>query len=100
MVKTSPLSVGSRGSIPGQVRAKIPHATQAKNKNRKQKQYCNKFNKDFKNGPLQKKKKILKKESREEVRGKALFKQRPKGEGHGSGETLWGDGLTCKGSGV
>ena len=47
-----------------------------------------------------KKKKILKKESREEVRGKALFKQRPKGEGHGSGETLWGDGLTCKGSGV
>ena len=57
VVKTSPLSVGSRGSIPGQVRAKIPHATQAKNKNRKQKQYCNKFNKDFKNGPLQKKKK-------------------------------------------
>ena len=34
--------------IPGQ-RAKLPHAT-PKNQNIKQKQYCNKFNKDFKNG--------------------------------------------------
>ena len=32
-----------------------------KNQNVKQKQYCNKFNKDFKNCPHQKKKKILKK---------------------------------------
>ena len=32
---------------------KIPHALQSKNKNIKQKQYCNKFNKAFKNGPHQ-----------------------------------------------
>ena len=41
--------------------AKIPHASWPKNKDLKQKQYCNKFTKDFKNGPhqknLQKKKK-------------------------------------------
>ena len=36
----------------------MPH--DQKTKNMKQKQYCNKFNKDFKNGPHQKKK-ILKK---------------------------------------
>ena len=41
-------------SIPDQG-AKIPHAAQPKNPNRKQKQYCNKFNRDFKNGPHQKK---------------------------------------------
>ena len=34
--------------------AKIPHASQPKNQNTKQKQYCNKFNKDFENGPHQK----------------------------------------------
>ena len=33
---------------------KIPHALKSKNQNMKQKQYCNKFNKDFKNGPHQK----------------------------------------------
>ena len=27
--------------------AKIPHASQSENRNMKQKQYCNKFNKDF-----------------------------------------------------
>ena len=32
-------------------------ASQPKNQNIKQKQYCKKFNKDFKNGPHQKKKK-------------------------------------------
>jgi len=46
------------GSIPGQG-AEIPHASQPKNikkkRKEKQKQYCNKFNKDFKNGPHQKK---------------------------------------------
>ena len=31
--------------------AKIPHPSWPKNQNMKQKQYCNKFNKDFKNGP-------------------------------------------------
>ena len=38
---------------------KIPHASQPKKQNIKQEQYCNKFNKDLKNGP-RKKKKILK----------------------------------------
>ena len=39
------------GSIPDWG-AKIPHASQPKNQNiKKQKKYCNKFNKDFKNGP-------------------------------------------------
>ena len=48
MVETSP-SRGA-GSIPGRG-AKIPHASQPNNQNIKQKQYCNKFNKYFKNGP-------------------------------------------------
>ena len=42
------------GSIPGQ-RAKVPHALWPKNQNIKQKQCCNKINKDFKNGPHRKK---------------------------------------------
>ena len=50
MVKTSP--AGGAVSIPG-LGAKIPHASQAKDQNIKQKQYCNKFNKDFKTGPHQ-----------------------------------------------
>ena len=53
VVKTSPSNPGSAGSIPGW-EAKIPHALQPKNQNIKQKQYCNKLNKDFKNGPHQK----------------------------------------------
>ena len=56
MVKTSPSSVGGAGSIAGQG-AKIPHASRPKNQIIKQKQYCNKFKKDFKKGPHQKKKK-------------------------------------------
>ena len=55
MVKTSSSDAGGAGSIPGRG-AKIPHASQPENQNIKQKQYCNKFNKDFKNGPFQKKK--------------------------------------------
>ena len=51
VVKISPSNAG--GSIPGPG-AKIPHASGPKIQNRKQKQYCNKFNKDFKNGPHQK----------------------------------------------
>ena len=43
MVKTSPSSARSKGSITGQG-AKIPHTSQLKNQNIKQKQYCNKFN--------------------------------------------------------
>ena len=42
------------GLIPDQG-AKIPYASQPENGNIKQKQYYNKFNKDFKNGPHQKK---------------------------------------------
>ena len=34
--------------------AKIPHISQPENQNIKQKQYCNKFIKDFKNGSHQK----------------------------------------------
>ena len=58
MVKTLPSSVEGAGSIPGWG-TKIPHVSQTKNQNRKQKQYCNKFNKDFKNDPHQKKKKKM-----------------------------------------
>ena len=54
MVKTSPSNAGVAGLIPGWG-AKIPHASQPKIQNIKQKQYCNKVNKDFKNGPHQKK---------------------------------------------
>ena len=64
MVKTLPSNRGAAGSILGQG-AKILHALQAKKNsqkkkkkhNIKQKQYCNKFYRDFKNGPHQKKKK-------------------------------------------
>ena len=53
-VITSAFSVGSAGLIPGQG-ARIPHASWPKKpQNIKQKWYCNKFNKDFKNGPHQK----------------------------------------------
>ena len=31
--------------------AEIPHASWPKNQNKKQEQYCNKFNKDFKTDP-------------------------------------------------
>ena len=54
MVKTSTSNAGGAGSIPGRG-AKIPHASGPNNQNIKQKQYCNKFNEDFKkNGPHQK----------------------------------------------
>ena len=54
MVGTSPSDAGGVGLIPGRG-AEIPHALRPKNQNIKQKQYCNRFNKDFKNGPHQKK---------------------------------------------
>ena len=57
MVKTSPFNAGGMGSIPCRG-AKIPHPSRPKNQNIKQKQYCNKFNKDFKNGPHQKKRQM------------------------------------------
>ena len=46
VVESLPASAGGVGSIPGRG-AKIPHASQTKNQNIKQKQYCNKFKKDF-----------------------------------------------------
>ena len=60
VVKTSPSTARSVSLISGQG-TKIPHASWPKNQNIKQKQYCNKFNEDFKNGPRQKKKKSFKK---------------------------------------
>ena len=52
MAKTLPSNAGGAGSI-SSWGSKIPHASQPKNQNRNQKQYCNKF-KDFKNDPHQK----------------------------------------------
>ena len=49
VVKTSSFNAGGVGLIPGHG-AKIPHASGPKHQNVKQKQYCNKFNKDFKYG--------------------------------------------------
>ena len=49
MVKTSASNVGGVGSIPGQG-PKIPYALWPQNQNIKWKQYCDKFNKDLKNG--------------------------------------------------
>ena len=54
VVKTSPSSVGAQDqSLVGELR--FPHAPGPKNQNIKQKLYCNKFNKDFKNEPRPKK---------------------------------------------
>ena len=57
-LETSPSNAEGADLIPGWG-AKISHASWP-NKLIKQKQYCNKFNKDFKNGLHQKKKKIKK----------------------------------------
>ena len=48
MDKTSSSNARGVGSISGQG-AKIPHPSGPKNQNIKQKLYCNKLNKDFKN---------------------------------------------------
>ena len=53
VVKTSPSSAGGKGSITDWG-AKIPHALWPKKQDIKQTQYCNKFNKNFKNGSHQK----------------------------------------------
>ena len=65
MVKTSPFNAGGEGSIPGWG-AKI---LWPKNQSIKEKQYCKKFNRDFKNGPHEKnlqkiKKKVKKRKKR------------------------------------
>ena len=51
VVETSPSNAGNVGLILGRG-AKIPHGSQPQNQNinKQQKQYGNKFNKDFKNG--------------------------------------------------
>ena len=54
VVKTSPSNAGGVGSICGR-RDKFPHTSRPKNQNTKQKKYCNTYNKEFKNGPHQKK---------------------------------------------
>ena len=62
VVKTSPSEAAGVDSIPRQW-AKIPHASWPENQKIRQKQYCNKFNKDYKYGPHQKKKKKNSRES-------------------------------------
>ena len=68
MVKPSLSNAGGDASIPGQG-AMIPHTSWPENQKVKQKQYCNKFNKDFKNGShqknLKKKKKKIKRRNSE-----------------------------------
>ena len=59
VVKTSPSNAGGAGSIPGPG-AGIPHASGPKSQHIKQRQCCNKFRKDFKNGPHQKQNKYIK----------------------------------------
>ena len=52
VVKTSPCNARGVGSIPGrELRPHTPQGQAKEQKNIKLKQYCNKFNKDFKNGP-------------------------------------------------
>ena len=78
VVKTLPSNAGGAGSIPGWG-DEILHASYPKNQNIKQKQYYNKLNKDFKNGPHQKKKK-----KREREREKESQSQRGEAIGPGS----------------
>ena len=69
MVGISRSSTVGMGSILGQ-RAKIPRASWPRNQSIKQKPYCNKFSKDFKNGPnFPKKKSVLKKKKKKESKG-------------------------------
>ena len=53
--KRSPSSAGGVGLNPGQgAKIHMPHGQKKKQKKKKRKKYCNRFNKDFKNGPHQK----------------------------------------------
>ena len=54
MVRTLPSNARGAGVIPGWG-AEIPHASWPKNQNIKQKQYCNKFNRDSKKWSTSKK---------------------------------------------
>ena len=64
VVKTSPSIAGCAALIRDR-EANIPHALWPKNQNIKQKQYCNKFNIDFKNDPQQQS--IKKKKKQKEI---------------------------------
>ena len=66
VVKTSPFNAEGVDLILGWG-TKIPHALWPKNQNIKQEQYCNKFNKDFKNGSYQK---IFKKQPNKQMQHK------------------------------
>ena len=55
VVKNPPSNAGDTSLIPGQG-TKIPHTSWPEKQNLKQKQHCNKFNRDFKNGTHQNKK--------------------------------------------
>ena len=50
MVETSPSGAGGAGSTPGWG-AGIPHASRPRSQGMEWRQYCSKFNEDFKNGP-------------------------------------------------
>ena len=50
VAKTLPSNAGIVGLIPGRG-ANIPHPSWPKNQNVKQKQYCDRFNTEFYNGP-------------------------------------------------
>ena len=63
VIKTWPSNAGGAGLISAW-ETKMPHASWPKNQNIKQKQSCNKFSKDFKNVPRQKKKIYNKKEKK------------------------------------
>ena len=100
MVKSSPSNAGASGPTPGQG-AQILYASQPKNQNVKQKQYCNKFNKDFKKWSTSKEKKKEegketegKQGGREERRGWQGGEQEPSFEAFcvlGPLQTTWGN---------
>ena len=52
VVKSSASNAGNEGLIPS-LGAKIPHVSGSENQNIKQKRYCSKFNRGFKNSPHQ-----------------------------------------------
>ena len=70
--KARPSNAEGAGSISAW-ETKVPHASRPKNQNIKQKQSCNKFSKDFKNGPCQKKKKSITK--RKKWKPRTVFKK-------------------------
>ena len=93
MVKTLPSNAGGVGSIP-RWGAKISHASWPKYQNIIEKRYCNKFNKDFKNGQISYKKRISSPGLMQDTGSLGLVHWNdPEGwyrEGGGSGGSGWG----------